>query len=331
MNRRPRSRRHTPAPLPQRLGIDPVRLVFPPVATGEGAGAPARAPQSPPTARAHLLARLSAAGPGVVDRMLGAGAFVTADGVPLAPDAPYSPGLEVWFHREPPAEVTVPFPLAVLHRDENILVADKPHFLATTPRGRHLTQTALARLRHELGLPALSPAHRLDRLTAGVVLFTVRPEVRGAYQNLFRDRRISKEYEALAPYDPALALPRTVRSRIEKTSGVVAAREVPGEPNSESRIELVEHRADLARYRLTPHTGRTHQLRVHMNAVGLPLLGDPYFPYLTDPAPDDFSRPLQLLARSLEFTDPLTGAQRRFESRRTLQAWDDPDGWAAPA
>ncbi|MFI0981670.1 RluA family pseudouridine synthase [Streptomyces sp. NPDC021093] len=336
MNRRPRRRRPTPSPLPQRLGIDPVHLKFPPAGTAGTAGTTGTAGTAgtagtgcPPSARSHLLATLSAAGPGTVDRMLRTGAFVTADGTPLAPDAPYTPGLDIWFHRDLPAEPPVPFALQVVHRDDRILVADKPHFLATTPRGSHITQTALARLRHDLGIPALSPAHRLDRLTAGLVLFVVDPSARGAYQNLFRDRQVRKEYEALAPYDPDLALPRTVRSRIEKVPGIVAAREVPGEPNSESRIELAEHRADLARYRLTPRTGRTHQLRVHMNAVGLPILGDPYFPHLTDPAPDDFSRPLQLLARTLEFTDPLTGAHRRFESRRTLRAWADPDGWAA--
>ncbi|MGW7415616.1 RluA family pseudouridine synthase [Streptomyces sp. NPDC054863] len=330
MNRRPRRRRPPPAPLPQRLGIDPLHLKFPPAKTAEAAAAETgTAAPDPPTARSHLLAALSAAGPATVDRMLRTGAFVTADGTPLAPDAPYTPGLDIWFHRDLAPEPTVPFPVHVLHRDDHILVADKPHFLATTPRGSHITQTALARLRHDLGIPALSPAHRLDRLTAGLVLFVVDPSARGAYQNLFRDRQVHKEYEALARYDPDLALPRTIRSRIEKVPGTVAAHEIPGEPNSESLVELTGHRADLARYRLTPRTGRTHQLRVHMNAVGLPILGDPYFPHLTDPAPDDFTRPLQLLARTLEFTDPLTGAHRHFESRRTLQAWSDPEGWAA--
>jgi tRNA pseudouridine32 synthase/23S rRNA pseudouridine746 synthase len=339
MNRRPRRRKPAQAaPLPQRLGIDPVHLKFPAAADtgstrepGNPASTGGPASGTPASARTHLLTRLSAAAPGTVDRMLRDGEFRTADGSPLAWDAPYTPGLDIWFHRDLPPETPVPYDIPVLHRDDRILVADKPHFLATTPRGSHLTQTALARLRHGLGLPALSPAHRLDRLTAGLVLFIVDPAARGAYQNLFRDRQVRKEYEALAAYDPSVArtLPRTVRSRIEKVPGIVAAREIPGEPNSESRIELLDRRGDLARYRLTPHTGRTHQLRVHMNAVGLPILGDPYFPELTDPAPDDFSRPLQLLARTLEFTDPLTGARHRFESRRTLQAWSDPQGWAA--
>jgi tRNA pseudouridine32 synthase / 23S rRNA pseudouridine746 synthase len=228
----------------------------------------------------------------------------------------------------------VPFPLEVVHRGEHLVVADKPHFLATTPRGGHVAETALARLRRDLGIPALSAAHRLDRLTAGLVLFTVRPEERGAYQTLFRDRLVHKEYEAVAPYDPALALPRTVRSRIVKERGVLTAREVPGEPNAVSRVELIEHRPDgpggLARYRLVPSTGQTHQLRVHMTALGVPILGDPLYPEVTGPVPaGDFRRPLQLLARALEFTDPVTGEEHRFRSRRALAAWESYDRWAA--
>ncbi|MFD3516497.1 pseudouridine synthase [Streptomyces sp. NPDC058657] len=328
MTRRPRPRSTTPAPLPQRLGIDPVHLRLPPAGHSAGAGPGDGSPGTPATLRAYLLARLPAAGPATIDRMFREGAFVTADGSALPPDAPCTPGLGIWFHRDLAEEPPVPFPVTVVYRDAHILVADKPHFLATTPRGSHITETALARLRRELDLPELSPAHRLDRLTAGLVLFVVAPRARGAYQTLFRDRLVHKEYEALAPYDPALTLPRTVRSRIEKIPGILAAREIPGEPNSESRVELLEQRGEVARYRLVPHTGRTHQLRVHLNALGLPILGDPYFPRLTDPAPDDFTKPLQLLARTLEFTDPFTGDRHRFESRRTLQAWSDPEGWA---
>jgi tRNA pseudouridine32 synthase/23S rRNA pseudouridine746 synthase len=240
----------------------------------------------------------------------------------------------VWFHRELPDEVPVPFPLEIVYRDEHIVVVDKPHFLATTPRGSHVAETALARLRRELGIPTLGAAHRLDRLTAGLVLFTVRPEERGAYQTLFRDRRVRKEYEAVAPYDPGLALPRTVRSRIVKERGELTAREVAGEPNAVSRVELVEHRPDgagaLARYLLVPGTGQTHQLRVHMTALGVPILGDPLYPEVTAPVPaGDFRRPLQLLARALEFTDPVTGVEHRFRSGRVLAAWASYDRWAA--
>ncbi len=311
-----RKRRLPPASLPQRDGIDPVRVAL-----------PADGPW--PTVRAYLVERLPV-GPGVVDAMVRDGRFVGADGEPVAPDTPYLPGASVWFHRDLPAEVPVPFALDVVHRDEHIVVVDKPHFLATMPRGSHVTQTALARLRTELGIPTLGAAHRLDRLTAGLLLFTVRPEERGAYQTLFRDRLVHKEYEAVAPYDPDVPLPRTVRSHIVKERGIIAAYEVAGaEPNSESRVELVEHRTGLGRYRLTPYTGRTHQLRVHMSALGLPILGDPVYPVVAGPVPpDDFRRPLQLLARVLEFTDPVTGAAHRFTSERTLEAWEAYDTWA---
>jgi tRNA pseudouridine32 synthase/23S rRNA pseudouridine746 synthase len=280
------------------------------------------------TVREHLVERL-AAGTGVIDGMLGDGLIVGEDGRPVAHDTAYEPGMFVWFHRELPDEERVPFALDVVYRDEHIVVADKPHFLATTPRGSHVTETALARLRRELGIPALGAAHRLDRLTAGLVLFTVRPEERGAYQSLFRDKLVGKEYEAVAAYDAELGLPRTVRSRILKERGVMAAREVAGEPNAVSRVELRDHRDGLGRYRLTPSTGQTHQLRVHMSALGVPLLGDPLYPVVTGPVPaGDFRRPLQLLARVLEFTDPVTGHAHRFVSGRGLQAWTSYDAWA---
>ncbi|MFF1298508.1 MULTISPECIES: RluA family pseudouridine synthase [unclassified Streptomyces] len=298
-----------PSPLPQRDGVDPVRVRLP----GEGDWA---------TVREHLVERLRGAGAGVVEGMFTRGLVVGTDGTPVAPDAAYVPGMYVWFHRELPYEVPVPFPLELVHRDEHIVVVDKPHFLATTPRGSHVTETALARLRRELGVPELGAAHRLDRLTAGLVLFTVRPEERGAYQSLFRDRQVRKEYEAVAPYDAALALPRTVRSRIVKERGVLAAYEVEGEPNAVSHIELVDRRAGLGRYRLTPTTGQTHQLRVHMNALGVPILGDPLYPEVAAPVPaGEFRHPLQLLARALDFTDPITGVEHRFRSTRVLEAW----------
>lgn len=277
------------------------------------------------TVRDHLVARFGdAIGAERVDAMLREGRFVGVDG-PVGAAEPYAAGRYIWFHRDFAAEAPVPFGIGIVYRDERIVVADKPHFLATTPRGRHITETALARLRRDLGLPELQPAHRLDRLTAGLVLFVVRAGDRGAYQTLFRDRLVRKEYEAVAPYDPGVALPVTVRSRIEKERGVLAAREVPGEPNSESRIELLEHQGGpgpvRGRYRLSPATGRTHQLRVHMNSLGLPLINDPVYPVVRDEGPDDYARPLQLLAKVLEFTDPVTGEPYRFESRLALAQW----------
>ncbi|MFI9324186.1 pseudouridine synthase [Kitasatospora aureofaciens] len=313
-----RKSRRPASPLPQRNGVDPVHLRL-----------PAEGPW--PTVRAHLVERLPTVAAERIDAALHGREIVGEDG-PVAPDASFRPGAHLWFYRDLPEEVRVPFELEVLHRDEHLVVVDKPHFLATTPRGRHVVETALSRLRHTLDLPALSPAHRLDRLTAGLAMFVVRPQDRGAYQTLFRDRLVRKEYQAVAPYDPALSLPRTVRSHIVKERGVIAAREVDAPPNSESGIDLLEHRDNLARYRLRPLSGRTHQLRLHMCGLGVPILGDPVYPVvLTEPAPDDFRRPLQLLSSVVEFTDPLTGRERRFESRRTLAAWTDPEGWALGA
>jgi tRNA pseudouridine32 synthase/23S rRNA pseudouridine746 synthase len=160
-------------------------------------------------------------------------------------------------------------------------------------------------------------------------MFVVRPERRGAYQTMFRDRAVSKTYEAVAPHDPALALPLVVRSRIVKDRGVICAYEEPGEPNAETQVELLEHRDGLGRYRLSPATGRTHQLRLHMSGLGVPILGDDFYPVLTDKPLDDFRRPLQLLASTLEFTDPISRRPRRFTTRLHLQAWTDPAAWRA--
>lgn len=241
-----------------------------------------------------------------------AGEVVDADGTVVTAGTVMPPGSFVYMYRDLPEEVEVPFDIPVLHRDDDIVVVDKPHFLATMPRGGHVAQTALVRLRRELYSPELSPAHRLDRLTAGVLLFTTRRAVRGAYQKLFAEGRANKVYLARAGTDSALAFPITLRSRIVKQRGRLQAYEEPGEPNAET---LVEHLGD-GLYRLTPRTGRTHQLRVHMNSLGLPIHGDPLYPEIKDVAPDDFSTPLELVAHSLEFDDPLTGQRRRFVSSR---------------
>lgn len=256
-----------------------------------------------------------------VSRRLAAGEVVFHDGTPVAPDEPYRGGETVFLYRDLPEEVPVPGSLEVLYRDDDIVVADKPHFLATMPRGAHVIQTAVVQLRRQLGLPALSPAHRLDRLTAGVLLFTVRPELRAAYQLLFQRREVVKTYLAVAPLPvPGVALPAVVRSRIVKPRDSVQALEVPGEVNAETWIELVRVMSgpNLGVYRLRPTTGRTHQLRVHLAGLGIPIVGDPLYPAVAEHRPRDFSRPLQLLAESLAFTDPLSGEGRAFSSPRCL-------------
>jgi tRNA pseudouridine32 synthase/23S rRNA pseudouridine746 synthase len=247
-----------------------------------------------------------------------AGEVVDARGAVLDPATMLPAGASVYLYRDLPDEVPVPFEIPVLYRDEHIVVVDKPHFLATMPRGRHVVQTALVRLRRKLDLPELSPAHRLDRLTAGVLLFTARRELRGTYQTLFARGAVCKTYLARAAVNPELVLPRLVRSRIIKRRGQLQAVEEPGEPNAETLVELL---SPDGLYRLTPRTGRTHQLRVQMASLGLPIYGDPLYPRVIDMADrdfSDFSRPLQLLAHCIEFEDPLSGAQRRFVSSRRL-------------
>ncbi|MFJ8039280.1 pseudouridine synthase [Kitasatospora sp. NPDC096147] len=318
MRRRPAA---PPSPLPQRLGVDPVRRRLPAADRGEDGGEDGGGWL---TVRDYLRELLPVDAESVDALFEGDG---PGDGVHgtdgrLTADSPFVPEAWIWYHRDLPSEVEVPFPLTVVHRDERIVVADKPHFLSIAPRGKHVTQTALALLRHRLGLPELSPAHRLDRLTAGLVLFVVRPQDRRAYQELFAERRVRKEYRAVAPYRPGLELPCTVENRLVKERTELTAREVPGEANSRSVVELLTRDGRWGGYRLLPETGKTHQLRVHLAGLGIPIANDPLYPcVLPEQAPDDFRDPLQLLAHTLEFTDPLTGSELRFESTRQLAHW----------
>ena len=251
-------------------------------------------------------------GPAAMAKVV-AGEVFSADGVVLDAHTEMPAGSFVYHYRDLPDEVVVPFDVPVLYREDHIVVVDKPHFLATMPRGSHIAQTALVRLRHELDLPELSPAHRLDRLTAGVLLFTVRREVRGAYQTMFARGEVTKTYLAVSSVQPGLVGPQVVSNRIIKQRGVLQARIEPGEPNAETHIEPLGE----GRYRLTPRTGRTHQLRLHMAALGVPIDNDPLYPAVLPVLPVDFTAPLRLIAQQLEFDDPLTGEHRCFVSSRT--------------
>ncbi len=227
-------------------------------------------------------------------------------------------GRRLYYYREVPDEPTIPFLEEVIWHDENLLVVDKPHFLPVVPSGKHVRETLLARLQLRLDLPDLSPVHRIDKDTAGLVMFTVRPADRNAYQALFRGRQVGKVYECIAPWNPALVWPMHRESRIGDPEHFMQQAEVPGEVNAITDIAPLEVAGDWARYALRPLSGQRHQLRVHMNALGLPILHDGIYPVLTPEGANDYRRPLQLLARSLEFIDPLSGVLRRFESRRTL-------------
>ncbi|WP_397474682.1 pseudouridine synthase [Pusillimonas sp.] len=296
------------APLPVRDGIAPSRVYLP-------AGTWS-------TVFDFLLERFRFVPAEVLRQRLEDGDIVDDAGIAQRVESPYVANQWLWYYRVVPDEPVVPFELGVLHRDERLIVVDKPHFLASIPGGRHLRETALTRLRDRFSLPQLTPIHRLDRDTAGVMLFCVDPSSRGAYQRLLQTREVFKEYEAVAPWRADLRLPCRYLSRLEPAESHFMMQEVQGEANSETYIELLETAGNLARYRLLPTTGRKHQLRAHMSALGIPICNDPFYPeWRPADSEDDYTRPLQLLARAVEFVDPFSGQRRRFESRRQLEAF----------
>lgn len=249
------------------------------------------------------------------------GHIFNAQGQSVAADAPYQAHTRLYYYRSVPDEPVLPFEAEVLFQDAHLVVADKPHFMPVTPAGRYVQQSLLVQLKHRLGLDTLSPMHRIDRETAGLVLFSVQAHERNAYQALFRKRQVHKVYEAVAAFDPNLDLPHTHSSRLESDEQFFRSREVVGEPNSQTHISLLHTDGQHALYRLEPVTGQRHQLRIHMNALGLPLEGDQFYPTVKR-GPDeaeDFSHPLQLLAKSVAFTDPITGEARSFQSQQVLR------------
>ncbi len=252
------------------------------------------------------------------------GEVLSSHGASVRADDACLPGTVYWYWRQPPAEPRVPFELTVLHQCEHLVAIDKPHFLAAVPSGRHLHETALVRAKKLLGIASLVPMHRLDRETAGVMLFIVRPHERHAYQALLRERQVHKVYEAIAPWREELPWPLDCCMRLEEPQddAFMQMRVVPGEPNAETHIELIKRMGHLAHYRLSPRTGKRHQLRAQMNALGLPILGDRIYPRLWPELAlgevPDHSHPLQLLAREFAFVDPFSGEQRRFLSQRSL-------------
>lgn len=251
-------------------------------------------------------------------RML-SGKVLDAQKRSLAPSAPYQGGALIYYFREVAAEPVVPFSETILYQDEHLLAVDKPHFLATSPAGRYVEETVLRRLMKRLGNPDIVPIHRLDRLTAGVLLFSLSPSSRDAYQSLFRERKVFKCYEALAPALPELQWPYRHRSRLEPAEQFFRTCEVAGQANSDTVIEVVERLGDIWRYRLYPVTGRKHQLRVHLSALGAPIVNDPWYPYPQDEdGQDDYDKPLQLLAQQISFIDPISGILRSFKSQLAL-------------
>ncbi len=296
-------------PLPTRNGVSPSSVALP----------------SGPwlTVLDFLAERLPAVSRTEWQARMHAGDVLDDDGLPVPPQAPYRPQTRLHYWRALPFEHTIPFQEDIVFMDEHLVIADKPHFLPITPKGRYVQETLLVRLKRRLNIDTLVPIHRLDRETAGLIAFTVQPHERNVYQALFRERAVDKVYEAVAPLRADLALPLSHRSRLVDSAHFMAMEEAPGEANSETLVELQQARPEqgLGLYRLSPHTGKRHQLRAHMHALGIPIVNDRIYPVLqaADPldAPD-WRHPLQLLARHLAFDDPVTGQRRSFTSRRSL-------------
>ena len=277
---------------------------------------------------------------------MAAGNVVDEHGVAVTPTRAFEAGLRIYYYRALETEPRIPFDEVILFQDEQLVVVDKPHFLPVIPSGRYLQETLLVRLKRKLGIDTLVPIHRIDRGTAGVIVFSVQESTRGKYQQLFATRNVRKTYEAIAPINRALHFPLMHASCLVQDEHFMRMKEIAGEANSQTHFEIIReltapganplaptpaHAHTLAStltpsfalYRLRPITGRKHQLRVHCAALAIPIVNDPMYPtFLPEPAreaPEDFSKPLQLLARTVEFTDPITGAARAFTSARQLE------------
>ena len=277
-------------------------------------------PQGPwPTIAEFLMARFPAITREAWMARIEANDVIDEHGVPVTAQRRYQAPLRVYYYRTIDAEVRIPFDEQVLFQDNHLVVVDKPPFLPVTPTGKYLQESLLVRLKRKLELDDLVPLHRIDRSTAGLVLFSVRPETRGAYQAMFPERRIDKHYEAVVPWRPGVSsVPGTYRSRLVDDEHFMRVKEEEGEPNSETRIVVKEAADGYALLDLSPVTGRKHQLRVHCMALGMPIVNDPIYPTLLPQGSDDFDKPLQLLAKSVAFQDPVSGELRSFTSPRSL-------------
>ena len=255
---------------------------------------------------------------------ISAGNVVDEHGVAVTPTRAFEAGLRIYYYRALETEPHIPFAEVILFQDEQLVVVDKPHFLPVIPSGRYLQETLLVRMKRKLGIDTLVPIHRIDRGTAGVIVFSVQESTRGKYQQLFATRDVRKTYEAIAPINRALQFPLMHESCLAPDEHFMRMKEINGEANTQTQFEVIrEFTPALALYRLRPITGRKHQLRVHCAALAIPIVNDPMYPeFLPEPArdaPEDFSKPLQLLARAIEFTDPITGSARTFTSARQLE------------
>lgn len=251
-------------------------------------------------------------------RRINRGELVDEKGDAVSLEHNYRCGACIYYYRERAIEPPIPFQEVILFQNDELLVVDKPHFLPVTPGGRFLRETLLVRLKLRTGIETLSPIHRLDRETAGVMMLSVNPATRSLWQSLFRKKLVNKHYEALAAFRRDLTFPLERQSRIERDDAFFRMKEIDGAPNTHTRIEIIDIRENCALYGLTPVTGKMHQLRVHMNALGIPILNDAFYPVAQPAGMDDFSKPLKLLAKHIAFTDPISGESRSFSTTQSL-------------
>lgn len=291
-------------PLPTRDGVGPSCVGLP---TGPW-----------PTITDFLVERFPAISRDTWLGRMQAGTVIDEHGVPVTADRRYQAPLRVYYYRALDAELRIPFDEVVLFQDAHLVVADKPPFLPVTPGGKFLQESLLVRLKRKLGIDDLAPLHRIDRGTAGLVLFSVQPQTRAVYTSLFADRAVEKRYEAIVRWSADASVPVVYRSRLVDDDHFMRMKEIEGEPNSETHFSVREVRGARALLELAPVTGRKHQLRVHCMALGVPIVNDPIYPALMPADSDDFDKPLQLLAKSVAFRDPMTGEPRHFESPRAL-------------
>jgi tRNA pseudouridine32 synthase / 23S rRNA pseudouridine746 synthase len=249
---------------------------------------------------------------------MGKGQVMDETGRRIDSETAFRVGACIFYYRELENERIIPFAEQVLYHDEHILVADKPHFLPVIPSGKFLHETLLVRLRKQHATETLVPIHRLDRETAGVVLFSLNPKTTRHYTALFRNRHVRKVYEALAPTLKDSSFPIIRRSLIVRGEPFFRMKEVRGEANSETHISVVSNLGSLTLYQMLPLTGKKHQLRLHLAALGIPILNDKLYPTVIPSDDGDFSRPLKLLAKSISFQDPLSGREHYFESGTRL-------------
>lgn len=273
-----------------------------------------------PTIVAFLATRFPNVSLALWEQRILQGKVVADDGRPITMAAPFLPGKKIFYYREVEEEPVIPFAETIIFQNDDLVVACKPHFLPVNPTGPYVAECLQGRLRRRTGNDDLVPVNRIDRETAGIVLFSANPKTRDLYYRLFREGMVEKTYEAIAECrEVSEGTEWMVENRMVKGEPWFRMKAVAGEANARSVIRLQEARGSVARFVLHPLTGKTHQLRLHMSGLGFRILNDRYYPELQPEAPDDFANPLQLLAKRVTFRDPVTGVETEFVSQRKLR------------